>query len=257
VDYFLCTLKIFGKSNRWAATQRGLSNLSCVAFLHVHPCCMHAMATACLDVLPRCFALPCRALLCRCRCLAVQAIAPLALVPCCAARLRCPATLPLAPKLAFKPHLSVQPCRAVGSVKSRRRVQSRCRVFPRHLFIDRRPRSHATDRLLSRLCSVLPPGAELSSPHASLSIGQDRAMPCHDSPSRPGAICAPHASAPVSTSTPCPQSTAKAECLSAITKLPPPCTKGFAPPTSSLPCRCPCSPVFPSPCRVQGVQGNV
>jgi hypothetical protein len=67
VDYFLCTLKIFGKSNRWAATQRGLSNLSCVAFLHVHPCFMHATATACLDVLPRCFALPCRALLCRCR----------------------------------------------------------------------------------------------------------------------------------------------------------------------------------------------
>jgi hypothetical protein len=219
--------------------------------MYTHAACMPRLLLAlmCCRVALLCLAVPCFAV-------AAQATAPLALVPCCAARLRCPATLPLALELAFKPHLSVQPCRAAASVKSRRRVQSRCRVFPRHLFIDRRPQSHATHRLLSRLCSVLPPGAELSSLHASLSIGQDRAMPCHDSPSRPGAICAPHASAPVSTSTPHPQSTAKAEWLSAITKLPPPCTKGFAPPTSSLPCRCPCSPVFPSPCRVQGVQGN-
>jgi hypothetical protein len=196
----LCTLKIFGKSNRWAATQRGLSNLPCVAFLHTRPCCMHTTTAACLDVLPHCFlclALPCRALLGRCRCLAVQAAAPLALVPCCASRLHCPTTLPLAPELAFKPHLSVQPCRAAASVKSHRRVRSWCRVFPRRLFIDRRPRSRAAHRLLSRICSMLPPDAELS-------IGQDRAMPCRDSPSRPGAICVPHASAPVSTSTPCP-----------------------------------------------------
>jgi hypothetical protein len=64
VDDFLCTLKIFGKSNRWAATQRGLSNLPCMAFLHAHPCCMHGTAAACLDVLPRCFALPCLAVPC-------------------------------------------------------------------------------------------------------------------------------------------------------------------------------------------------
>jgi hypothetical protein len=46
--------------------------------------------------------------------------------------------------------------------------------------------------------------AELSSPHASLSIGQDRAMLCHDSSLCPGAIGEPRASAPVSTSTPRP-----------------------------------------------------
>jgi hypothetical protein len=69
---------------------------------------------------------------------------------------------------------------------------------------------------------------------------------------RPGASCAPHASAPVSASTPRPRATAKAERLSAVTKLPPPCTKGCAPPTSSLPCRCPCSPAFPplAACKV-------
>jgi hypothetical protein len=62
---------------------------------------------------------------------------------------------------------------------------------------------------------------------------------------RLGAICTPRASAPVSTSTPRPQSTAKAERLSAITKLPPPCMKVCVPPASSLPYQCPCSPVFP------------
>jgi hypothetical protein len=69
---------------------------------------------------------------------------------------------------------------------------------------------------------------------------------------RPGAICAPHASAPVSALMPCPRATAKAEQLSAVTKLPPPCTKGCAPPAPSLPCRCPCSPTFPplAACKV-------
>jgi hypothetical protein len=57
--------------------------------------------------------------------------------------------------------------------------------------------SGAAHRLLSRLCSVLHPGAELSLP-ARLAAHQ--AGPYYDSPSRPGAICAPHASAPVSTS---------------------------------------------------------
>jgi hypothetical protein len=46
-------------------------------------------------------------------------------------------------------------------------------------------------------------------------------------------------------STPHPRATAKAKRLSAVTKLPPPCMKGFAPPAPSLPCRCPCSHVFP------------
>jgi hypothetical protein len=54
------------------------------------------------------------------------------------------------------------------------------------------------------------------------------------------------------TSTPRPRATPKAERLSAVTKLPPPCTKGFAPPALSLPCQCPCSPVFPplAACKV-------
>jgi hypothetical protein len=61
-----------------------------------------------------------------------------------------------------------------------------------------------------------------------------------------------HASAMVSSSTPCPRATAKAERLSAITKLPPPCIKGCAPPAPSLPYRCPCSPAFPplATCKV-------
>jgi hypothetical protein len=56
--------------------------------------------------------------------------------------------------------------------------------------------SSAAHRLLSRLCSVLHPGAELSPPAR---LVEHQAGPCYDSPSRPGAICAPHASAPMST----------------------------------------------------------
>jgi hypothetical protein len=44
--------------------------------------------------------------------------------------------------------------------------------------------------------------------------------------------------------------------LSAITKLPPPWTQGLVPPVPCLPYWCPCSPVFPSPCHMQGVCGN-
>jgi hypothetical protein len=65
--------------------------------------------------------------------------------------------------------------------------------------------------LLSLLCSMLPPGAELSSPHASSSIGQDRAMLCHDSLSRSGASCTPHASTSGSTLMSCPRATAKTQ----------------------------------------------
>jgi hypothetical protein len=42
--------------------------------------------------------------------------------------------------------------------------------------------SGASHRLLSRLCSVLHPGAELSPPHALLSVKQDRATTLRRSP---------------------------------------------------------------------------
>jgi hypothetical protein len=186
----LWKIKPVGCNSAWAKQPAVHGLPPRTPMLHAwHSCCLPWCAAALL-----CFALPCRALLGCFRCFVVQAVAPLALVPCCAACLRCPAALPLAPELALKPHLFVQPCRAAASVKSHRRVWSQRRVFPHHLFIDRRPRSHATHHLLLGICSVLPPGVELS-------IRQDSAMPCLDSPSCPKAICVPHANAPVSTST--------------------------------------------------------
>jgi hypothetical protein len=124
---------------------------------------------------------------------------------------------------------------------------------PGRLTIHITERSLPTDEPLRHQCR--PRHLErvaLPSPSKSPQRRSERVAPSPPCPRPVPPTISYHASAPVSTSMSRPRATAKAERLSAVTKLPPPCTKGCAPPVPSLPCRCPCSPVFPplATCKV-------